>query len=114
MTFNNLAAEIVRHVQKYGVKLIELHDGTVQLLGKYGTVKLYKDMATLQPWHIAELCRLIELIQGRPSQTAWATAPRFSSLSVPLVSGFSLAPPLGIFFVCFAQNPVDHLPVTPS
>lgn len=68
MTDTNLSSEIAKHLKKYGVKLIELHDGTFQFLGKYGTVKLYKDMATLQPWHIEELCRLIELIQGRPSQ----------------------------------------------
>jgi hypothetical protein len=69
MTDNNLAAEITKHLKKYGVKLIELHDGTVQFLGKYGTIMLTKDISTLRPKHIDELCRLIELIQRRPSQT---------------------------------------------
>jgi len=69
MTDTNLSSEIAKHLKKYGETLIELHDGTVQFLGKYGTIKLYKDMATLQPWHVDELCRLVELIQGRPSQT---------------------------------------------
>jgi hypothetical protein len=67
MTDNNLATEITSHLKKYGVKLIELHDGTVQFLGKYGTIMLSKDISTLRPKHINELCRLIELIQRRPS-----------------------------------------------
>jgi hypothetical protein len=77
MIDTNLSLEIAKYLKKYGVKLIELHDGTLQFLGKYGTVKLYKDMATLQPWHIEELCRLIELIQGRPSRTFGRLPPAF-------------------------------------
>jgi hypothetical protein len=69
MTDNNLATEITSHLKKYGVKLIELHDGTLQFLGKYGTIMLTKDISTLRPKHINELCRLIELIQRRPSHT---------------------------------------------
>lgn len=79
MIDTNLSLEIAKHLKKYGVKLIELHDGTLQFLGKYGTVKLYKDMATLQPWHIEELCRLIELIQGRPSRTLGRLPAAFPS-----------------------------------
>jgi hypothetical protein len=77
MTDTNLATKIAMHLKKYGVRLIELHDGTVQFFGKYGTIKLYKDLATLQPKQIDELCRLIELIQGRPSQTLVLSHPAF-------------------------------------
>jgi hypothetical protein len=68
MTDDNLASKMTSHLKKYGVKLIELHDGTLQFLGKYGTILLTKDISTLRPKHIDELCRLIELIQRRPSQ----------------------------------------------
>jgi hypothetical protein len=68
MTNNHLTSKITNHLKKYGVTLTELHDGTVQFLGKYGSILLSKDIATLRPKHIDELCRLIELIQRRPSQ----------------------------------------------
>jgi hypothetical protein len=79
MTDNNLAAQIAKHLKKYGVKLIEMHDGTLQFLGKYGSIRLYKDLASLRPKHIDELCRLIELIQRRPSHSIGFMPRAFSS-----------------------------------
>lgn len=68
MTHNDLTTPITNHLKKFGVKLHELQDGSALFLGKYGTIQLTKDIATLQPKYIDELCRLIELIQRRPSQ----------------------------------------------
>jgi hypothetical protein len=59
MTNKNLASEITKHLTNCGVKLIELPGGSVQLLGKWGTITLTQDISALRPTHIHQLCGMV-------------------------------------------------------
>jgi hypothetical protein len=56
MTNNNLTTEITKHLIACDVKIIALPGGTVQLLGKYGSILLTHDISTLRLKHIDQLC----------------------------------------------------------
>jgi hypothetical protein len=56
MTTNTLAADITQRLIDSGVTIIELPGGTRQLLGKYGTILLTQDIASILPKHIEQLC----------------------------------------------------------
>ena len=44
MTNNNPTSDIAKHLIDSGVKIISLHGGCVQLLGKYGSILLTHDV----------------------------------------------------------------------
>ena len=55
MTTNTLAAATSQRLIDNGVTIIALPGGSVQLLGKYGSILLTQDITTLQPKQIEQL-----------------------------------------------------------
>jgi hypothetical protein len=74
MTTNTLAADITQRLIDSGVNIIALPGGTVQLLGKYGTILLTQDITTIRPKHIEQLNGV---------DTAWTDAREASVHTVP-------------------------------
>jgi hypothetical protein len=75
MTTNSLALDITQRLIDSGVTIISLPGGTVQLLGKYGTILLTQDITTVQPKQIEQLSGL------------WAPLAEGSGNSVHQLSG---------------------------
>lgn len=59
MTKQNLTSDIAKQLISYGVKIIELPGGCVQLLGKYGSILLTHDITTLRRKHFEQLCGVV-------------------------------------------------------
>lgn len=55
MTTNTTAAAITQRLSDSGVTIVSLPGGSVQLLGKYGTILLTQDITTIQPKQIEQL-----------------------------------------------------------
>ena len=59
MTNKNLTSDITKQLISYGVKIIEIPGGCVQLLGKYGSILLTHDISTLRRKHLEQLCGVV-------------------------------------------------------